>query len=513
MSNIPIPSTQVAPGKPHSAADILTLVNFLHSKIYIDAMPPNPVSHTGQLWYDWSTYKLRQWNGSVWEFVDKFVCVSGMDTDPAFLSEKLVAGSNMSFEILDPGGNEQLRLNSTGGGGSIYYGDPVNIRADLLSIPSPHEGEIRLVKSQRRLFAYRSTPYPDWYPLNKIFYAADKVSMPNPNVFGDAYAVGDVCFVLDEERYYYLKDIGGSFEWTPISKLWVVVSDVSLPNPVTEAQPLDTCLSLDLKRFYVSDNGAWVQTPFSKYRGEFDSSMALPATENKDYDFAFTKDFNQLFVWYSGQWNTFIPTTASNSQNLEWQAGSFYLNRNNHIGTQEPNTIFPQGSSSGLDADMIDGKHLSEIVTHLREPVDLEVDLKDVLDKKVGDVVYVLNEPGAEVTPFLWTGSVWVASRTQYAELILITDVLQQNQYERVRLLDANLRVDFPYSYITTYFYFSEGQPYYYGGGGSQQGLSGWRRAEAHLSVIYNELTEEFIVVNRSVKAREYKIVIGKKWR
>jgi len=41
---------------------------------------------------------------------------------------------------------------------------------------------------------------------------------------------------------------------------------------------------------------------------------------------------------------------------LDGQHGDYYLNRANHTGTQPPNTINPQGHNSGLDADKLDGQ-------------------------------------------------------------------------------------------------------------------------------------------------------------
>jgi hypothetical protein len=56
----------------------------------------------------------------------------------------------------------------------------------------------------------------------------------------------------------------------------------------------------------------------------------------------------QIIVW-----------DAVNAAKLGGQDGSYYLSRANHVGTQPPSTISPQGSGSGLDADMVDGFHAS----------------------------------------------------------------------------------------------------------------------------------------------------------
>jgi len=58
--------------------------------------------------------------------------------------------------------------------------------------------------------------------------------------------------------------------------------------------------------------------------------------------------------------NTISPQGSGSgldADKLDGQDGSYYLNRTNHTGTQTPSTISPQGSGSGLDADMIDGYH------------------------------------------------------------------------------------------------------------------------------------------------------------
>jgi hypothetical protein len=60
--------------------------------------------------------------------------------------------------------------------------------------------------------------------------------------------------------------------------------------------------------------------------------------------FSFQLSDVQIIVW-----------DAVNAVKLDGQDGAYYLNRANHTGTQPPNTISPQGSGSGLDADKVDG--------------------------------------------------------------------------------------------------------------------------------------------------------------
>jgi hypothetical protein len=59
----------------------------------------------------------------------------------------------------------------------------------------------------------------------------------------------------------------------------------------------------------------------------------------------------QIIVW-----------DAVNAVKLDGQDGSYYLSRANHTGTQPPNTISPQGSGSGLNADMVDSLHADDFI-------------------------------------------------------------------------------------------------------------------------------------------------------
>jgi len=51
-----------------------------------------------------------------------------------------------------------------------------------------------------------------------------------------------------------------------------------------------------------------------------------------------------------------------NADMVDGQHGVYYLARANHTGTQTPNTISPQGSGSGLDADKLDGLDSSDLI-------------------------------------------------------------------------------------------------------------------------------------------------------
>lgn len=48
----------------------------------------------------------------------KIVGVSDEDTTPGFLADKIVAGSNVTLDVLNPGGDEKLQINATGGSGA-----------------------------------------------------------------------------------------------------------------------------------------------------------------------------------------------------------------------------------------------------------------------------------------------------------------------------------------------------------------------------------------------------------
>jgi hypothetical protein len=57
-----------------------------------------------------------------------------------------------------------------------------------------------------------------------------------------------------------------------------------------------------------------------------------------------------------------VQQEAFNADTLDGQHGSYYLNRANHTGTQSPSTISPQGSGSGLNADMLDEMHADDFI-------------------------------------------------------------------------------------------------------------------------------------------------------
>ena len=59
------------------------------------------------------------------------VSISAGDSSRAYLNDKLVAGSGITTTILNPGGDEQLQVRLSGGGGTIFLGGQVG---------SPHTG-------------------------------------------------------------------------------------------------------------------------------------------------------------------------------------------------------------------------------------------------------------------------------------------------------------------------------------------------------------------------------------
>lgn len=55
--------------------------------------------------------------GGVITGFDEQAKVSAADTTPGYLSDKITAGSNVTLTIINPGGDEQLRIAASGGGG------------------------------------------------------------------------------------------------------------------------------------------------------------------------------------------------------------------------------------------------------------------------------------------------------------------------------------------------------------------------------------------------------------
>jgi len=67
----------------------------------------------------------------------ELVAVSASDTTPDYLGGKLVAGSGMSFVTLNPGGNEQIQINGSGGGSDIAL-IPEEIKDFILDDSDPN---------------------------------------------------------------------------------------------------------------------------------------------------------------------------------------------------------------------------------------------------------------------------------------------------------------------------------------------------------------------------------------
>jgi len=76
---------------------------------------------------------------------------------------------------------------------------------------------------------------------------------------------------------------------------------------------------------------------------------------------SFQVDDVQIIVWDAVKAvEAQSAVSAQDADKLGGQEGSYYLNRANHTGTQSPDTISPQGSGSGLDADMLESFHASQ---------------------------------------------------------------------------------------------------------------------------------------------------------
>jgi hypothetical protein len=84
--------------------------------------------------------------------------------------------------------------------------------------------------------------------------------------------------------------------------------------------------------------------------GDYEYGQLFDIVVRKD-SIAFSMNDVQVIVW-----------DAVNANRLDGWDGSYYLSRANHTGTQSPDTISPQGSGSGLDADMVDGYHADDFI-------------------------------------------------------------------------------------------------------------------------------------------------------
>jgi len=105
-------------------------------------------------------------------------------------------------------------------------------------------------------------------------------------------------------------------------------------------------------QLYSRENGSvvfWLDSNDYSYGQLFDIVV-------QKSNFSLTLSDVQIIVW-----DAVNAVNASNADKLDGQDGSYYLNRANHTGTLSPSIISPQGSGSGLNADMLDGLHASQI--------------------------------------------------------------------------------------------------------------------------------------------------------
>jgi hypothetical protein len=146
-------------------------------------------------------------------------------------------------------------------------------------------------------------------------------------------------------RYYFvIQDLQGNA--VDGAQVYVYLDGTTVPAIVYPTRESTSGISMAPQLVSAIDGSVlfWLDSDDYEYGQLFDIVV------QKD-DFSFGMSDVQVIVW-----------DAVNSKRLDGWDGSYYLSRANHTGTQPPSTISPQGSGSGLDADMVDGLHADDFV-------------------------------------------------------------------------------------------------------------------------------------------------------
>jgi len=146
-------------------------------------------------------------------------------------------------------------------------------------------------------------------------------------------------------RYYMVvQDLAGNV--VDGASVYVYLAGTSTPATVYQTRTSSQGINTLPQVSSLQDGSVvfWVDSNDYSYGQLFDIVV------QKD-SFSFSLNDVQIIVW-----------DAVNASKLGGQDGSYYLNRANHTGTQLPSTISPQGSGSGLDADMVDSFHANDFI-------------------------------------------------------------------------------------------------------------------------------------------------------
>jgi hypothetical protein len=139
-------------------------------------------------------------------------------------------------------------------------------------------------------------------------------------------------------RYYFVvQDLAGNV--VDNASVYVYLAGTSTPAVVYPTRTSGHGSNVP-PQVYSREDGSvvfWVDSDDFSYGQLFDIVVQKGT-------FSLTLNDVQIIVW-----------DAVNVSKFGGYDSSYYLNRANHTGTQPPSTISPQGSGSGLDADMVDG--------------------------------------------------------------------------------------------------------------------------------------------------------------
>ena len=146
-------------------------------------------------------------------------------------------------------------------------------------------------------------------------------------------------------RYYFVvqDSAGNAVDGASVSVYLAGTSTPAIVYPTKTSNQGNSTVP----QLYSRENGSVV---FWLDSNDYDYGQLFDIVVQKG-TFSWTLNDVEIIVW-----------DVVNASRLGGYDGSYYLNRANHTGTQPPNTISPQGSGSGLDADMVDGFNADDFI-------------------------------------------------------------------------------------------------------------------------------------------------------
>lgn len=176
--------------------------------------------------------------------------ISGTDTDEDFLSQKLVAGPNITLEVVDPGANEKIRITGEAGGGATSHLDLTDIGTNThddidthIADTSVHFLESSIDHENIQNIGTNSHADIDTHIANTGIHLSGSTSFSIGNNQTDQNVTG---LTVDGATYSEMR--------------------VNLNIRRTDATPIDRMMSMELILYF--HNGTWILANGPKYASD-----------------------------------------------------------------------------------------------------------------------------------------------------------------------------------------------------------------------------------------------------